>query len=116
MTMDGRPSQGRPAGPQQPPAERVARLLAHTVTALGAVAILGTLLWAMHEDAQHELRREAMAQQARARQPQAPSAEQRRHVAAQFVCGHGVAYQWVNANTVECLREVAEAQVAATGR
>lgn len=51
-----------------------------------------------------------------ARQPQAPSAEQRRHVAAQFVCGHGVAYQWVNANTVECLREVEQAQVAATGR
>ncbi|MBB6564074.1 hypothetical protein HNP48_006800 [Acidovorax soli] len=116
MTLDGRPRPGRSAGPQEPPAERVARLLAHTVTALGAVAILGTLLWAMHEDTQHELRREAMAQQARVRQPPAPSAEQRRHVAAQFVCGHGVAYQWVNANTVECLREMADAQVATTGR
>jgi predicted aspartyl protease len=76
---------------------------ANTALLLGSVAILGTLLWAMHEDAQHALRREAMEQQARAPQP---SAEQRRHVAAQFVCGHGVAYHWVNANTVECLREL----------
>lgn len=70
----------------------------------------------MHEDAQHGLRREAMAQQQQQQaRAQPPSAEQRRHVAAQFVCGHGVAYQWVNANTVECLREM-DAQVAITGR
>ncbi len=79
---------------------------AHAALVLGAMAIVCTLLWATHEDAQHAQQRERMEQQAVLQQPQ-PSAEQRRHVAAQFVCGHGVAYQWVNANTVECLREAA---------
>lgn len=80
------------------------------VLVLGALAIVGTLVWAMHEDARHGQQRARMAQQ----QPQA-SAEQRRHGAAQFVCGYGVAYQWVNANTVECLREVlADRPVAVT--
>lgn len=86
------------------------------VLVLGALAIVGTLLWAMHEDARHGQQRARMAQQALVlqQQPQA-SAEQRRHGAAQFVCGHGVAYQWVNANTVECLREVlADRPVAVT--
>ncbi len=77
----------------------------HVVLVLGAVAIGCTLLWAMHEDAQHELQRERMEQQAHGRRPQ-PSAEQRRHMAAQFVCGHGVVYQWVDGNTVECYQEV----------
>ena len=69
------------------------------VSVLGALARVGTLCWARHEGARHKKQRARMAQQ----RPQA-SAEQRRHGAAQFVCGHGVAYQWVNANTVECLR------------
>lgn len=75
---------------------------ANTALVLGALAIVCTLLWAMHEDAQRELQRERIEQQAQAQ----PSAEQRRHMAAQFVCGHGVAYQWVNGDTVECLREL----------
>lgn len=86
----------------QPPGRGVTP--ANAVLVLGAVAIGCTLLWAMNEDAQHELQRERMEQQAQAQRPP-PSAEQRRHMAAQFVCGHEVAYEWVNANTVECYRE-----------
>lgn len=88
------------------------------VLVLGALAIVCTLLWAMREDAPHEQQRARMAQQALLQQPQ-PGAEQRRHGAAQFVCGHGVAYQWVNGNTVECLREATEGApvaVTASGR
>ncbi len=80
---------------------------ANAVLVLGALTIGSTLLWAMHEDAQHTVRRERLEQQAAAQEqlPRQPSTEQRRHMAAQFVCGHGVAYEWVNANTVECHRE-----------
>lgn len=89
------------------------------VLVLGALAIVCTLLWAMHEDAQYDQQRARMAQQALQQQQPQPGAEQRRHGAAQFVCGHGVAYQWVNANTVECLREATEGApvaVTASGR
>ncbi len=103
-------------GPQQMQgAGRAAVTPANAVVlVLGALAIVGTLFWAMHEDARHGQQRARMAQQALLQQPQ-PGAEQRRHGAAQFVCGYGVAYQWVNANTVECLREVlADRPVAVT--
>lgn len=96
--------------PQMQGAGRAAVTPANAVVlVLGALAIVGTLFWAMHEDARHGQQRARMAQQALLLQQQQPqaSAEQRRHGAAQFVCGHGVAYQWVNANTVECLREAA---------
>lgn len=100
--------------PQMQGAGRAVKPAYAVVLVLGALAIVGTLFWAMHEDARHEQQRQRMAQQALQQQPQ-PNAEQRRHVAAQFVCGHGVAYQWVNANTVECLREVlADRPVAVT--
>ena len=89
---------------------RLARMLVNVGTALAALAILGALLWAMHEDALYAQRRERMEREGGAPQP---TAEQRRHIAAQFVCGHGVAYQWVDERTVECLRE---ASVASNGR
>lgn len=94
-------------GPQTHGTGRSATPAASVVLVLGALAIVCTLLWAMHEDAQHAARRERMEQQTAAQEqpPRQPSAEQRRHMAAQFVCGHGVAYEWVNANTVECHQE-----------
>jgi len=105
-------------GPQMQGAGRAAVTPANAVVlVLGALAIVGTLFWAMHEDARHGQQRARMAQQALVLQQQQPEpgAEQRRHGAAQFVCGHGVAYQWVNANTVVCLREVlADRPVAVT--
>ncbi len=93
--------------PQMHGAGRSATPAASVVLVLGALAIVCTLLWAMHEDARHAARRERMEQQAAAQEqpPRQPSAAQRRHMAAQFVCGHGVAYEWVNANTVECHQE-----------
>ena len=101
--------------PQMQGAGRAVTPANAVVLVLGALAIVCTLLWAVQEDARHEQQRARMAQQALQQQQPQPSAEQRRHVAAQFVCGHGVAYQWVNANTVECLREM-DAQVAITSR
>lgn len=92
-------------GPQTHGTGRSATPAASVVLVLGALAIVCTLLWAMHEDTQHAVRRERLEQQAVVGQSPQPSAEQRRHMAAQFVCGHGVAYEWVNANTVECHRE-----------
>lgn len=93
-----------PAGPRTL-LQRLGPTRASAMPLLGAVAIVCTLLWAMHEDAQHELRRERMEQEWEQARPPL-GAEQRRHMAAQFVCGHGVAYQWVNGDTVECLREL----------